>query len=124
MTIDNIDELYSSLKKFKEMEKDIIEYLTKYIKNKSIPVDERWELFKQNSERFPIHTWILHFEELEKNDIEYYDTFGYERYTTVDICDMIESLDDDFNSDDDDIDFNKLKEEILQRGYSRFVLDW
>lgn len=121
MTIDNIDELKMEIKKFKNAEKDIKEYLSKYIKKKNIPVNERWAMFVENSELFPTNTWVMYFKELEDNNIEYYDDFGFERHTTVDLCDMVVDMLDDGWSD---INFDALREDIMSRGYSKFVFDW
>lgn len=120
MTIDNIDEMYDALKKFKILKKELKDYCLGYLKNKNLPLEDRWNLFVENKNLFPIDNYIMHFKELDSNNIDYYDDFGYEKYQLVPLVELIESLDDGWP----DVNLNNLKEEILEKGYSGFIVDW
>ena len=120
MTIDNIDEMYDALKKFKMLEKDIKDYCLNYLKNKNLPLESRWNLFVENKNLFPVHEWVLHFKELDSNNIEYYDDFGYEKHQNVPLDELVYLTDDGWT----DVNLDNLKEEILETGYSAFIFDW
>lgn len=56
MTIDNIDEMHEELKRFKSLKKELTEYCSTYLKNKNLPLEDRWKLFVENKNLFPIHS--------------------------------------------------------------------
>lgn len=121
MTIDNIDEMYDAILKFRVLEKELHDYIFKYINNKAIPLEDRWKLFVDNKNLFPTKSWLMHFKEFDKNDINYYDDFGYERREIVDVTEMVEMCDE---GDWTEVNLDDLKEEILESGYSKFKFDW
>jgi hypothetical protein len=77
-------------------------------------------MFRNNEDMFPKSEWIIHYKELESNNINYYDDFNYERHETVNLVNLVERVEDY----DLDIDIDKLKEEVLEHGYSNFNFDW
>lgn len=123
MNIDNIDELYDAINQLRMIESEVKEYIIQTIKNKNISLEDRWNLFIQNKNLFPIRSFLVYYPEIETNDINYYDDFGYERHQTVDVVELVELIEEGdylkFN-----IDLNKLKEEIMESRYSGFVFDW
>lgn len=121
MTIDNIDEMHEELKRFKSLKKELTEYCSTYLKNKNLPLEDRWKLFVENKNLFPIHSWILHFKDLDKNHIEYYDDFGYERYRTIEFDELVNCIEEGTY---DNVNLNNLKEEMLLSGVSGFIFDW
>lgn len=121
MTIDNIDEMYEALKKFKILEKELKEYCLNYLKNKNLPLEDRWNLFVENKNLFPVNNWIMYFKELDSNNIEYYEYFGFEKYQTVSLVELVDLVD---GAGCSDVNLDELKEDILEKGYSAFIFDW
>lgn len=122
MTIDNVDELYGAIKKMRDLQKEVHDYISKYIKYKSVPIEDRWELFSNNRDLFPKHSWVMYFKELESNDIKYYEDLGYERHMDIDLVDMVDFILEVL--DEGSLDVRGLKEEVLENGYSSFRFDW
>ena len=123
MTIDNIDELYTEIKRLKTLESEVKEYIFKTIKNKTLSLEDRWTLFIENKRLFPIRSFLVYYQEIETNGINYYDDFGYERYQTVYVDELIDIIEEG-NDSKFSLGLNKLKEEIMEAGYSGFVFDW
>lgn len=123
MTIDNIDELYTEIKRLKTLESEVKEYIFKTIKNKTLSLEDRWTLFIENKRLFPIKSFLVYYSEIEKNGVNYYDDFGYEKYQIVYVDELIDIIEEG-NDSKFSLDLNKLKEEIMEAGYSGFVFDW
>lgn len=121
MDIDNIDELYDAIKKMKSIQEAVKNYIVKAIKNKSIDLETRWELFVDNKKLFPIKSFLIHYLELDTHGVNYYDDFGYERYQTIDVEELVELIEEGVM---EGIDLNILKEEIMEKGHSGFIFDW
>jgi hypothetical protein len=102
-----------------------------FIKDKSIPLQERWDLFKfacENNLFVNISCWVYHSKLLERtNNFTWYDYFDYERYQTIYFTQVVDhratslTLGQLLKSQEE---INELKEEILASGYSGFVYDW
>jgi hypothetical protein len=114
-----------------------------FIKDQSISLEERWDLFKfacENNLFVNVDCWLYHSKLLERtNNFTWYDYFYIEKYQTVyfpqviqDLSDKLESALDPENDYDDIEDcllksqeeIDELKEEFLATGYSGFVYDW
>lgn len=115
-----------------------------YIKDKSIPLEERWDNFKfavENKIFVNINGWVIHLKTLESSrNFSWYDDFGVEKYETVKFERVVERVSDNLEEILEDPDYsedfrdnypiitreelNQLKEEILATGYSGFVMDW
>jgi hypothetical protein len=104
--------------------------------NSTESLNTRWSLFKLAVDHGVYrkeNSWALHFKTLEnKKGFCWYDTFGIDRLTTVDLVAIVAILEEDYDErtkkslglDWSPEDTAALKEEILQQGYSHFVYDW
>lgn len=115
-----------------------------FIKDQSIPLEERWDLFKfacENELFVNIKSCYPTIKILESNhNFNWYDTFYIERYTTVEFTNIVERVSENLEEILEDPDYSEdfrdnypiitreelveLKEEILATGYSGFVYDW
>src|SRR5512139_1306993 len=104
-----------------------------FIKDKDVPLDERWETFKEAPNEFLVHDLsVVTFEAeklLPRKEIVWYDgDFYIERYQVVHMTDFIE----DMCADKIDMEepgwtqelVDAFKEEILQTGLGSFEYDW
>ncbi len=118
--------------------KEVKNEFAEFIKDKSIPLDERWEFFKEAPEYLKNKSsYIEHFDAetlLEEGEIVWYDEFYIERYQECELVNVISSIEDRINSKDDyphsrgadySVEFlEAFKEEILQKNMHSFVHDW
>lgn len=106
-----------------------VEYVA-YIKDKSIPLADRWEAFCAAPTEFQEHeSWIQHFdsEELLPNgEINFYDDFYVEKYTEVYMENFIANIeeDPDYHEDWTPEIIAAFKEEILEKNMGSFTFDW
>jgi hypothetical protein len=103
-----------------------------YIQDKTIPMENRWEVFLEAPSDWKNHeSYIQHFDvekKLISREISWYDDFYIEKNETVHMENVIERLEEDLE------DFEKhgwtkdliseLKEEILQTNLGSFNYDW
>lgn len=98
--------------KIDNLKKEVFEYL----KNNSIPLDERWETYLnlpfQKNQGYYFHSTTINID-------DYTSTLN--RYQTYSGEDIVEYFNDQETNQDD---LKKLKEEILQSGYTHWKLDW
>lgn len=99
-----------------------------YFADESIPLEERWEVFKLCPDTLKNHDiYIVRFD-LEKQfgEIFWYDDFYTDRYATVDMVDVVEHCQD--NETDDDCEkpgmAEAFKKEILKTNLGSFIMDW
>jgi len=93
------------------------------IKDKDIPLDDRWAMFDKAESLLPINTYYITIPQVEKNGYEWYDDFYCEKYETVRFVDILERVLDDpkrFKK----IVIRDLMEEILATGHAGFRFDW
>lgn len=101
-----------------------------YIRDKSIPLNDRWEVFKEAPKDWKNQSnWVQQFEvERKLGEISWYDDFYIEKNQTVDMVDIVERLEDDptrfFNKGWTLELIVEFKEEILQENISSFNYDW
>jgi len=110
-----------------------------FIKDQSISLEERWDLFKfacENNLFVNVDWSIIRLKTLEANrNFCWYDDFGVEKYQTVEFTSIVESIEEyveeSLEEKDEEVypittreKLNELKEEILATGYSGFVYDW
>ena len=115
-----------------------------FIKDQSISLEERWDLFKfacENNLFVNIKSFYPTIKILESNrNFSWYDTYYIERYSTVEFPNIVEIASDNLKEILEDPDYSEdfrdnypiitreelsqLKEEILATGYSGFVYDW
>lgn len=96
-----------------------------FIKDKKFSLDERWDLFKfacENNIFVNVSSFSVKLKTLESCDgFSWYDAFGIEKYQTVEFTEIVETL----IEREVTVEFlNELKEDILAKGYSGFVMNW
>ncbi len=104
------------------------------IKDKQIPLEERWKLFEET----PLYIkgfepWVERFI-FSGEQIAFYDDFDVEKGSTVDLHDIVQTLTEQLSHDGhynpielteaNILDLDALKEDILQRNIGSFVYDW
>jgi len=119
------------------------EAVDSYLTHKDIPLDERWELYKQINMLLPVASWTGN-NAIEKavDGVCLYDDFNIERYQTVRYVDHVEWLEDDlayaadlknityaeprepYESNVTHAQVNLIKEYALASGTQGFVNDW
>jgi hypothetical protein len=115
-----------------------------FIKDQSISLEERWDLFKfacENSIFVNVNRWAKALKTLEaKPNFTWYDYFYVEKYQTVHFTRIVETIEshlkDIKEENNPEVCYEEiypittceglieLKEEILATGYSGFVYDW
>ncbi len=103
------------------------------IKDQSIPLDERWELFASGPDYLKYHSrWIEHFEEFGFDPT----CDDYERHTKIDMVDAIGRTAEDALEWDHELkaykepteeqikNTNAFKEHILAKNLGSFIMDW
>ncbi len=132
-------DVLSRMKKVQEsLEKSKLPF-EQYIKNKEIPLDERWEIFILAPSEMKTHeNYLTSFDSLPNDFVMYDGPIHADRGNTIETKDMIEniqeSLDEissgDFYRDDYyknkflEVDMNAIKEEILSKNMGSFDYDW
>ena len=128
--------------RFKREQEQLEREVEAICKDKTIPLEDRWLLFTTSGfgER---STSIEDFDAITRmyGDYNYYDTFGMEKYQTVDMVDLVANMVSDagYYADNPDLikqakkdgeviinvrQINRLKKEILQRFIRSFIFDW
>lgn len=117
------------LKEFLKVKKEFEAKARKWLKNKKVPLEERWDFFIE-SELGDHESSIVEFKNLD-NDVITGD--NYNRYETIEISDLIDIVEDAKRNDPEDeyydetmakTNLDKLKEEILSRFIKSFQFDW
>lgn len=127
-----LDTVRSALTEVKE---NISELLT----NKNVPLETRWNFFIKYGDLIGNEGgWIQHFKvekKLPDGEISWYDDFYKERYETIIMVDIIESIYDKIADDKRSKGSNRqsgwneelvdeFKEEILAENLYSFILAW
>ena len=94
-----------------------------FIANKDLPLDDRWALFDKAESLLPIDSCVVTLNQVENNDYEWYDDFGYERYETIRFTWLLDKVLDDPEKYKK-IVIRDLMEEILSTGVAGFKYDW
>lgn len=116
-------ELMDRVEQFNYDREHLVGELIDFFKDTSVPLEERWGLFEKSSNLLPEDFYTVYLPEIEKNDLNYYDDFYYDRYQTVDMLDLLEKIEDD-SEKFSKINVEALKEQILTSGYGSFKFDW
>ena len=106
------------------VDKNVKEVLTS-LKDKSIPLDDRWKAFIEMGEKvkMPIQTYGGGFAEILHKNLTMYDDFYIERHQTVKYVDLYEQIGGlDMEIPEENI--AKWKEAVLQSGCGGFIHDW
>jgi hypothetical protein len=119
--MDNLKELISQHKKEREL---LIEKLKDYCKDRTIPLEERWELFIE-SDLGEIDNYYHEPDGINWNKYTLYDDFNCDKYATIDVKGMLKTckkvLVDDENFTFDEVVF---KEYFLNKFLKGFINDW
>ena len=116
-------ELIERVERFNYDREYLVGELIDFFKDNSVSLEERWNLFKKSSNLLPEYFYTVDLPEIEKNDLNYYDDFYYDRYQTVDMVDLLEKI-EDYPEKFTKINVEALKEQILHSGYGSFKFDW
>jgi hypothetical protein len=114
-----------------------------HLTDKNIPLDERWETYKEVAKLLPInYDYIDNAFEKILGDISLYDEFNIDRYQTARYVDQVEGLEDDLAYEEEQAaitfaeprepytprftreQLNEIKEYVLASGTQGFIYDW
>lgn len=111
--------------------------LTRYFKDITIPLEERWEVFEyacSSNVYNNISDWIWHNEVIEKDlNLCYYSDLYIDRYQTCHFTYLISALEERLEDPEYKHYYgkiptieqiNQVKEDILKSGYVGFIMDW
>lgn len=115
-------ELNKTEEKISSLKTEILDVL----KNKELSLNSRWDFFKKIPMQYlNIGPWVEHFKWEEKyQEISWYDDFYRDRYSVVEMKDIIESMEEDAEDWHGQEAIDEFKEEILQAGLFSFENDW
>jgi hypothetical protein len=115
---------------FKREWGDLVKSLQEYLKNTSIPLEDRWSIFYSAMDILPNYSSLLHFKAIQRHGHRWPNITYKDRYETIYLADVVDHIEDEQNPDGygsprlSEIDLDELKEEILQLGYASFTMDW
>lgn len=115
-----IKEIYAQDVALKEQIEFHKQKILDYLKNKDISLDERWDNYLLLPEKFYTHNWFTGFLKYDSP----YDDFFMDRYEAMSGAELVREAQEDPSVEFDPEKVERLKEEILQSGYTRFVFDW
>lgn len=119
------EELQERLDEFQETADFLKLDLMLYCKDKSIALDNRWEVFKE-AHRLYFTIEGMFMIEMPKEIRTFFEAQEYDRYRTVNVLDFIEDFID--NEDNDFTETSKcvltFKEDLLQSFVGSFIFDW
>ena len=126
--------IIDEIREYKKSPNALRDRYVAYIKDTGIPLDERWETFKEAPDDWKEHRlWVQTFD-IEKTvgEISWYDDMYIEKYQTVDMVSLVEdTIADEIDDEDDEYDgpwnaetVAAFKEEILAKNLGSFVFDW
>ena len=114
-----------------QSQEHITQALKLWVVDKSIPLDERWDVFIKSG-LGSTDRWSLNLDSLPTDAVMYEGIIHCDRYQTREVRDLPEELEDAIeNWDHDyghkeakDIDLVAVKEEILKEFIYSFTYDW
>ena len=112
------------IKDFLETKKEIVNILKKFVVNKEISLDDRWNLFIE-SDLGEIDSFYMEPPGIDWNKKSLYDDFHADKYSTVLATDMLETINDEaeeFNWNDNKQ--KEFKEFFLKEFTKGFIHDW
>jgi hypothetical protein len=102
------------IEKFLKLKKDLTSELKKWVKDKSIPLEERWDVFV-DSELWENDCYIIHSDVLDLDRCY----SNMDRHETINVEWILE-----YFSDEPKEKLDKFKEEILENFIYSFTYDW
>lgn len=127
--------ILDEIKDFKSKPNPLIGRYVEYIKDKTIPLEERWEVFVEAPNEWKNNeTWAVDFESeklLKTGNICWHSDFYIERHEIIYVVDFVldrlpEYLETDnyYGKDEIKTIADAFKEEVIQKNLGSFVLDW
>lgn len=123
-------DVITAVQDFIVMSNELKETYRNFISDKTVPLEDRWILFKIAPHDWKEHSrWVEYFsfeKLLPEKEINWYDDFGYERCQSVDMYILIEDYFSDFVEDlpNKEEIITTAKEEILSKNIGSFIFDW
>ena len=111
------------IRQFNKQKQELTEELRIYVKDKVIPLEDRWEAFKL-SKLGNTDSWVMTFESLNvlySGEVSWYDDFYIDKYQTVNMVDLVENL---YESNFTEKQIDAVKGEVLNTFTLSFVNDW
>lgn len=137
-----IQEMQSKIAQYQQLLGEIKKDYQAVIIDKSIPLDERWEFFKNAPSDLKRNSPYGFNPKALGNNWNWYSDYDVERYQTVDLFDFVSELEEDSEVDLEEGDMEylyyhtekilkknpnavaELKEEMMQFNISSFTFDW
>jgi hypothetical protein len=135
-----IQEMQSKLDQYQQLLKEIKKDYQSVIIDKNIPLDERWEFFKNAPAELKQHSPYGFHLSAFPSSWNWYSDYDCERHQTVDLFDLVSELEEDVErlADGDDAMFfytekvlknnpnavSEIKEEMMRLNVSSFTFDW
>lgn len=130
----NSQTLLSQLIQFQATLDNLKKQMALHLKDKNIPLDERWELFKNlPKDCYSKDSYGPRFSNM--GDLVLHEGFIHaDRYESIDVIPMVQKIEDAknnlsqqkpiFQNDLKKIDVDQLKEEVLAKMTGSFIFDW
>ena len=124
--------LLEEIKEFKANPIPLKDKYLAYIKDTSISLDERWEVFVEAPIEWQEHDMSYpHFDAeslLKSREISWYDDFGIDKHETVYMVEVVEhSIEKSKDEDEENFTLEfvaALKAEVLEMNLGLFDYDW
>lgn len=97
--------------------------LKEYVKDKSIPIDERWEAFIK-ADVAPIANTYHNPDGIDWNKYTLYDDFYCDKYATMTAQSLFELCEDKADDEDFEYDPEAVKEYFMENFISGFINNW
>lgn len=93
-----------------------------FINDTSVSLEVRWKLFTESPSWLKeAEGWVSNFYwERLYGELNWYDDFGYARYTTVDMHQVVETMEE--SDKYSDVSIKSMKEEILSKNLGSFII--
>lgn len=133
----------NQIRNYAEQRLALRKFVQEIIKDKTISLDDRWEIFTRASTTALLThgQWVGHIKALEEDrSFSWYDDFYKDRYATVEWHEIVSDIVDDYEANLEDYEspsdapkngtarfypkLERIKEEILELGEAGFVHDW
>jgi hypothetical protein len=134
-----IDQMQEESRKLKERANQLRVDFKKIMSDKSIPLDDRWDMFIKAPSDLKGHQSYVWDSKILGRDFNWYTDYSCERHQEVDLIEFVENLEEDFNAiaegedaaymftekfEDTPEVVEALKEEILADNIASFTFDW
>ena len=128
---DNYSDLINNVEKFFEDQKAIKKKVQKYLKDRSVPLEERWSFYLKIEEKGVLENdscgngYVEALTEGTKQELCLSDDFGMSKHETRSFSCILEYVEyEDFAIKVPEENLNSWKEEVLKSGYDSFTWDW